>query len=75
MFDGDSDKGLIAFTNSDWASDKIMRKSQTDYFFQLAGASISSQSCAQKTIALSSTKAEQIQAHQTISFHLTVHGR
>ena len=57
-FDGDSDKGLIAFTDSDWASDKIMCKSQTGYLFQLAGASISWQSRAQKTIALSSTKAE-----------------
>ena len=58
VFNGDSDKGLIAFTNSDWASDKIMHKSQTGYFFQLASASISWQSCAQKTIALSSTEAE-----------------
>ena len=33
VFDGDSDKGLIAFTDSDWASDKIMHKSQTGYFF------------------------------------------
>ena len=58
VFNGDSDKGLIAFTNSDWASDKIMHKSQTGYFFQLASASISWQSHAQKTIALSSIEAE-----------------
>ena len=58
MFNGDSDKGLIAFTNSDWASDKIMCKSQTGYFFQLASTSIFWQSHAQKNIALSSTKAE-----------------
>ena len=58
VFDGGSDKGIIAFCNSDWASDKIKRKSQTGHFFQLASALISWQSCAQKTIALSSTKAE-----------------
>ena len=58
VFDGSSDKGIIAFCDSDWASDKIKHKSQTGYFFQLAGASISWQSCAQKTIALSSTEAE-----------------
>ena len=58
VFDDSSDKGIIAFCNSDWASDKIKHKSQTGYFFQLAGASISWQSCAQKTIALSSTEAE-----------------
>ena len=58
VFDGDSDKALIVFTDSDWASDKIMCKSQTGYFFQLASASISWQSHAQKTIALSSIEAE-----------------
>ena len=58
VFDGGSDKGIIAFCDSDWASDKIRHKSQTGYFFQLAGAPISWQSHAQKTIALSSTEAE-----------------
>ena len=58
VFDGSSDKGVIAFCDSDWASDKIKCKSQTGYFFQLAGALISWQSCAQKIIALSSTEAE-----------------
>ena len=33
IFDGGSDKGIIAFCDSDWASDKIKRKSQTGYFF------------------------------------------
>ena len=63
VFNGSSDKGLIAFTDSNWASDKIMHKSQTGYFFQLAGASISWQSQAQKTIALSSTKAEYMASY------------
>ena len=58
VFDGASNKGLIAFTDSDWASDKISRRSQTGYFFQLAGASFAWQSWAQKTVALSSTKAK-----------------
>jgi len=58
VFDGKSDKGLIAFTDSDWASDKIARRSQTGYFFQIAGAIFSWQSRAQKTVALSSTEAE-----------------
>ena len=60
VFDGGSDKGIIAFCDSDWASDKIKHKSQTGYFFQLAGALISWQSHAQKTIALSSTEAEYV---------------
>src|SRR5271156_4590190 len=58
VFDGASNKGLIAFTDSDWASDKIARRSQTGYFFQIASAIFSWQSRAQKTIALSSTEAK-----------------
>ena len=58
VFDGVSNKGLIAFTDSDWASNKISRRSQTGYFFQLAGASFAWQSRAQKTVALSSTEAK-----------------
>jgi hypothetical protein len=38
VFNGSSDKGLIAFTDSDWASDHIKRRSQTGYFFMIAGA-------------------------------------
>ena len=58
VYDGASNKGLIAFTDSDWASDKIKQRSQTGFFFMIAGAIFSWQSRAQKTIALSSTEAE-----------------
>ena len=58
VFNGDSDKGLISYTDSDWASDKITRKSQTGYFFMIASAIFSWQSKVQKIIALSSTEAE-----------------
>ena len=58
VFDGSLDEGLIAFTDSDWASDPIKRRSITGYFFKIAGCIFSWQSQAQKTIALSSTEAE-----------------
>ena len=58
VFDGTSDAGLIAFTDSDWATDPIDRKSITGYFFKLANGSFSWTSHTQKTIALSSTEAE-----------------
>jgi hypothetical protein len=48
----------MAYTDSDWAADKIQRWSVTDYFFKLADGIISWCSHAQKTIALSSTEAE-----------------
>jgi hypothetical protein len=58
VFDGSSGSGLIAYTDSDWAADIIKHQSTTGYFFKLANGIFSWQSRAQKTIALSSTKAE-----------------
>jgi len=57
-YDGSSGYGLIACTDSDWASDPANRRSQTGFFLKLAGGAISWTSRAQKTIALSSTEAE-----------------
>ena len=58
--DGGSNKGLIAFMDSDWASDKIKHRSQTGFFFMIAGTIFLWQSWAQKTVALSSTEAKYI---------------
>ena len=58
VYDGSGDEGIIAFTDSDWAADPIKRRSITGCFFKLAGGIFSWQSQAQKTVALSSTKAE-----------------
>ena len=58
VYDGDSRLGLIAGTDSDWASDPYTRRSQTGFFLKLANGIFSWQSRAQKTIALSSTEAE-----------------
>ena len=58
VYDGPSNKGLLAYTDSDWASDPIKRRSVTGYFFKLADGIISWQSRSQKTVALSSTEAE-----------------
>jgi hypothetical protein len=53
-----ADKGLMAYTDSDWAADKIWHWSVTGYFFKLADSIISWCSHAQKTVALSLTEAE-----------------
>ena len=58
VYEGRSNKGLIAYTDSDWASDPIKRRSVTGFFFKLANGIISWQSRSQKTVALSSTEAE-----------------
>lgn len=53
-----SGKGLVAYTDSDWAADTIKRRSVTGIFFKLADGIVSWRSHAQKTVALSSTEAE-----------------
>ncbi|PIL27392.1 hypothetical protein GSI_10540 [Ganoderma sinense ZZ0214-1] len=58
VYNGDSQLGLIAGTDSDWASDPYTRRSQTGFMLKLANCAFSWVSRAQKTIALSSTEAE-----------------
>ena len=58
VYNGGSNMGLIAYTDSDWASDPIHHRSQTGFFMKLADGIITWSSRAQKTIALSSTEAE-----------------
>ena len=58
VYKGATNKGLIAYTDSDYAADPIKRRSTTGFLFKLADGIISWQSRAQKTIALSATEAE-----------------
>jgi hypothetical protein len=57
-FNGSSNQGIVAFSDSDWASDITDRKSVTGNFVTLGQGPISWLSRKQKTIALSSTEAE-----------------
>ena len=58
VYTHEDDKGLVAYTNSDWAADKIWCCSVTGYFFKLVNSIISWRSHAQKTVALSFMEAE-----------------
>ena len=58
VYNGPSNEGLMAYADSDWASDPNNRKSTTGYMVNLAGAICSWNSHSQKTVALSSTEAE-----------------
>jgi hypothetical protein len=60
VFDGSSQSGLIAYTDSDWASDPNTRRSQTGWFIKLANCIFSWQSRQQSRIAYSSTEAEYV---------------
>lgn len=53
-----SDLGLGGFVNADWGSARIDRKSYTGFVFKLSESAISWESRKQRTVALSSTKAE-----------------
>ena len=58
VFDGTHKKGLIAYSDSNWATDLSNHHSITGYFFKLAGSTVLWLLRAQKTVALSSTEAE-----------------
>jgi hypothetical protein len=57
VYDGAKGHGLLAFADSDWDSDPNDRKPQSGYILKLANGLVTWTSCAQKTIALSSTEA------------------
>ena len=65
VFDEPSNGGLMAYADSDWASDPNTRKSTTGYLVKLAGAIFAWNSRAQKTVALSSTEAEYMSLSDT----------
>jgi hypothetical protein len=58
VYDGPGNGGLLAYANSNWASDPNTRKSTSGYMVKLASAIFSWNMHAQKTIALSTTEAE-----------------
>jgi hypothetical protein len=49
---------ILAFADSNWDSDPFTRRSQSGYILKLANGLINWTSCAQKTVAQSSTEAE-----------------
>ena len=59
-YNGKTGQGLMACADSDWASDPTQRRSQTGFYLKLANGLISWTSRAQKTVALSSTEAENM---------------
>jgi len=65
VYDGSLNEGLIAYTDSDWASDPIKQQSTTGFFMSLASGIVYWQSHLQKTVALSSTKAKYMAMSDT----------
>jgi hypothetical protein len=65
VYDGPGNGGLMAYSDSDWASDPITRKSTTGYMVKLAGAIFSWNSRAQKSVTASSTEAEYMSISDT----------
>ena len=65
VYDGPGNGSLLAYADSDWASDPNTRKSTSGYVVKLAGAIFSWNMRAQKTVALSSTEAEYMSLSDT----------
>jgi len=65
IYDGVQNEGLIAHTDSDWASDPIKCWSTTGFFASIVSSIVCWQSCLQKTVALSSTEAEYMAMSDT----------
>ena len=57
-YDGDSNSGLIAYSDSDWAEDHDDRHSTSGFVFLMANCVVSWVSRRQPTVSLSSTEAE-----------------
>jgi len=65
VYDGRINEGLIAHTDSDWASDPIKCQSTTGFFVSLASGIVCWQSHLQKTVVLSSTEAKYMAMSDT----------
>ncbi len=65
VYDGPGNGGLLAYANSDWASDPITRKSTLGYVVKLASAVFSWNTHTEKTVVLSSTEAEYMSLSDT----------
>jgi hypothetical protein len=65
VYDGPGNGSLLAYAGSDWASDPNTRKSTSSYVVKLAGAIFSWNTCAQKTVVLSSTEAKYMSLSDT----------
>ena len=64
-YDGASNSGLIAYSDSDWAEDRDDRHSTSGFIFMMANCVVSWASRRQPTVSLSSTEAEYKAASDT----------
>ena len=65
IYNGINKDGFIAYADSDWAGDRITRRSTSGNVVMLAGGAVTWVSRKQKTVAQSSTEAEYISMSDT----------
>lgn len=59
---GNDQRGLIGYSDADWATDLDNRKSTSGYIFTMYGGAVNWRSKRQEVVALSSTEAELVSA-------------
>jgi hypothetical protein len=69
-----ADIGPVFYTDSDWASDKLTRRSVSGYTGIMCGAAVTWASKKQQTVALSSAEAEYVAATETTKEILWLRG-
>lgn len=67
VFKSDDKKVILGYVDSDWAGDKVDRKSTAGYAFKVFGCTISWMSRKQEAVALSSTEAEYVAISLAVS--------
>ena len=74
MFEGQKNRGVVGYVDSDYAGDLDKRRSLKGYIFTVFGCTISWKATLQSTVALSTTEAEYMALTEAVKESIWVHG-
>ena len=74
VFEGQKNRGVVGYVDSDYAGDLDKRRSLTGYIFTVFGCTISWKATLQSTVALSTTEAEYMALTEAVKESIWVQG-